>query len=237
MQVRLQKFLADAGAVSRRAGELCIREGQVCVNGQVVTALGTKVDPATDRVTLDGQPVKVRRKLYVALHKPPGYLCTRNDPEGRLTIGELLPREWDNLYNVGRLDRESEGLIFVTNDGDFCLKLTHPRYGIRKTYEVTVRGRVEASVTARMLHGVRDCGDLLKVEKARIITANNSHSLLEVELAEGKNREIRRLLAALGLNVARLRRVKIGAIKLGELPIGKWRTLTETEIKTLLSSL
>jgi 23S rRNA pseudouridine2605 synthase len=186
---------------------------------------------------VDSRPVKARRKYYVALHKPPGFVCTRSDPSGRRMIGDLLPREWGHLYSVGRLDNESEGLIFLTNDGQFALRLTHPRYGSRKTYRVTVEGRVETPVLEKMLRGVADEGEELKAAKARLVSANNSHSVLELELAEGKNREIRRLFAALNLNITRLQRTRIGPIRLGELPPGKWRTLTEPEISSLLPPL
>ena len=222
---------------SRRASEQLIREGRVSVNGQLIQQLGTKVDPARDRVTVDSHVVKARRKFYVALHKPRGYLCTRRDPARRPTIGDLLPREWGHLYSVGRLDHESEGLVFLTNDGQFALRLTHPRFGTCKTYRVTVEGRLEPPLLAQMLHGVRDQGEIVRAAKARLVSVNNSHSVVELELAEGKNREIRRLCEALGLNVTRLQRIRIGPIKLGELPPGKWRTLTEPEIKSLLGPL
>lgn len=234
MVTRLQKYLADAGVASRRASEEIISSGRVTVNGKVVQALGTKVDPARDKVAVDGRPVRPKRKIYVAIHKPKGYLCTKRDPEGRRTIGDLLPAEWENLQSVGRLDNDSEGLIFLTNDGDFSLKLTHPRYGIRKKYVVSVLGRVEPSLLSRFMAGIEDAGEMLKVAKARILSANNSRSVVELELAEGKNREIRRLFAAVDLEIERLQRVSIGPIKLGELPAGKWRILTETEIKSLL---
>jgi 23S rRNA pseudouridine2605 synthase len=233
--MRLQKFLAEAGVASRRASEEIILAGRVMVNGQVVRKLGTKVLPGQDRVEVDGQPLKVRRKLYVAVNKPPGYLCTRKDPFDRRTISVLLPKEWRHLVSVGRLDNESEGLIFLTNDGDFALRLTHPRYGVHKTYRVTVESKVAPPIVAKLLAGVEDAGEILKAEKARIISANNSHSVVELELTEGKNREIRRLFEALGFSISRLQRIQIGRIKLGELPAGKWRTLTEPEIKSLLA--
>lgn len=235
--MRLQKYLAEAGVASRRASEQLILAGQVAVNGRVVRQLGTRVEPARDEVAVDGVPVRPRRKLYVALHKPPGYLCTRRDPQDRQTLAELLPREWGHLTHVGRLDKESEGLIFLTNDGQFALRLTHPRYGVRKLYRATIEGRVEPRVAAQLIAGVEECGDKLKAEKARLLSANNSHSVVEVELGEGKNREVRRMFAALGLEVVRLQRIQIGPIKLGELPPGKWRTLTEPEIKSLLPPL
>lgn len=235
--VRLQKYLADCGVASRRAAEQLILAGQVAVNGKVVRELGTKVQPGQDKVAVDGEPVRVRRKIYIALNKPPGYLCTRHDPLHRPTIADLVPGEWQHLSHVGRLDNESEGLIFLSNDGGLALRLTHPRYGTRKTYRVAIEGRVEAALVRKFIAGVEDCGELLKVEKARLVTSNNTQSVVEMELAEGKNREIRRLLAALGLNVLRLQRIQIGSIKLGELPMGKWRALTEPEIKSLLAPL
>ncbi len=232
--VRLQKFLADAGVASRRASEQIILGGRVAVNGQPVQALGTKIDPAHDRVTVDGTLVKTKRKLYIAVNKPAGFICSRKDPVHRRTVGELLPKEWTNLYPVGRLDYSSEGLLFLTNDGDFCLRLTHPRYGVRKKYVATVEGRVEFDVISRLTRGVTHEGELLKAERARLLSANNSHSIVEVELAEGKYREVRRLFEAQGLKVNHLRRTQIGRIKLGDLPVGKWRTLTGPEIKSLL---
>jgi len=232
--VRLQKFLADGGVASRRAGEQIILAGRVAINGRPVTVLGTRVDPAHDRVTVDGAPVKARRKLYVVLNKPAGYLCSRKDAQQRRTVGELLPREWSNLYPVGRLDYDSEGLLILTNDGDFCLRLTHPRYGVRKKYVATVEGRVETGVIGRLLRGVTLDGELLKAQRARLLSANASHSVVELDLAEGRNREVRRLFEAQGLKVVHLRRTQIGRIRLGELPAGKWRILTGPEIKSLL---
>jgi 23S rRNA pseudouridine2605 synthase len=232
--IRLQKFLADAGVASRRAAEQIIRDGRVAVNGTTVTALGTKVDPSSDVVWLDGDVVRAKRRLYLAMHKPPGYVCTRNDPDNRRIVFELLPKEWRHLHTIGRLDRASEGLLLLTNDGDFSLKVAHPRYGIRKVYWVIVTGYMERNVTERLIKGVREGGQWLKAERARVHDANNTRSTIEIELAEGRNREVRRLLAACGFEVERLVRVSIGRVKLGDLPPGKWRTLTEPEINSLL---
>jgi 23S rRNA pseudouridine2605 synthase len=235
--VRLQKYLSEAGVASRRASEEIILAGRVRVNGQIIQILGTKIQPGQDQVEVDGHPIKPKRKLYVALNKPPGFLCTRNDPLERRTASDLLPAEWRHLTTVGRLDRDSEGLIFLTNDGEFALRLTHPRYGVRKTYRATVEGKVQPPVLRRFLAGIEDAGETLKAEKARLISANNSHSVVELELGEGRNREVRRLFSSQGLNVTRLQRTQIGRIKIGELPVGKWRTLTEPEIKSLLAPL
>ncbi len=232
--VRLQKFLAEAGVASRRAAEKLIVGGHITVNGKVVNTLGAKLDPAGAEVAVDGRIVRARRKVYVALHKPRGFLCTRNDPEERRTVLDLLPREWSNLFPVGRLDQDSEGLLFLTNDGEFSLHLTHPRYGVRKKYLAVVEGRIDESQLKRFTEGVEDEGELLKAERAHLITANNSHSSVELELAQGRNREVRRLFAALGHEVVQLRRTQIGPIRLGELPVGKWRILNPTEIKSLL---
>lgn len=232
--VRLQKFLADAGIASRRAGEEMILAGRVMVNGRIVQELGTKVHPARDHVAVDGQPARRRRRLYVALHKPPGYLCTRQDPAQRRIIGDLLPKEWRHLYPVGRLDCQSEGLIFLTNDGHFALRLTHPRYGTRKIYQVTVTGPVEPAMLKRLTQGIRDEGEMLRAERARLLSTSAAGTVVELELTEGKNHEIRRLMGALGLTISRLQRTRIGPIRLGELPPGKWRTLTEPEINSLI---
>jgi 23S rRNA pseudouridine2605 synthase len=236
MEVRLQKFLADAGIASRRASEEIILEGRVSVNGKVINKLGSKVDPMHDRISFDGRPVKVKRKLYVAVNKPPGYICSKSDPELRKTVNALLPREWTNLYSVGRLDFQSEGLIFYTNDGEFSLHLTHPRYGIRKKYLVTVKGEVTMEHIRAFQKGIFNEGEVLKAESGRILKSNQSHSLVELTLAEGKNREVRRMFESLALEVERLLRVQIGSVKLGQLPRGKWRTLTEPEIKSLMQT-
>lgn len=233
--IRLQKFLAEAGVASRRAAEQCMRDGRVTVNGTPATAPGTKVDPAHDAVLVDGRRVHAARKLYVALHKPRGYVCTRKDPEDRRVVGELLPREWTSLYPVGRLDRESEGLLFLTNDGEFCLHLTHPRYGVRKHYLATVEGKVAPAVLERLTAGVEHEGERLRAEHARLRSATNSASVAELILAEGRNREVRRLFESQGFTVTRLQRVQIGPIKLGELRVGKWRALTPAEVKALLA--
>jgi len=233
--VRLQKFLADAGVASRRASEAIIRAGRVAVNGAEVSELGTKIEPGRDHVTLDGVPLRTKRKIYAALNKPRGLVCSRRDESGRATIYDLLPKEWGHLHSVGRLDFNSEGLIFLTNDGEFSLRLTHPRYGVRKKYVATVEGRVEPELLRRFIHGVWHQGEKLKAEKARILSGSNSQSIVELELAEGKYHEVRRLFESQAMTVKRLQRIQIGRIKLGELRPGKWRTLTEPEIKSLLA--
>ena len=234
--VRLQKFLADAGVASRRAGEAIILAGRVTVNGCVVKELGSKVDPGHDRVAVDGALVRSKRKLYVVLNKPPGYICSSKDPEGRRNILSLLPKEWSNLYSVGRLDYQSEWMIFLTNDGDFCLRVTHPRYAVPKRYHASVEGVVDPELPRRLVRGVEHEGEQLKANRVRVLRSGGQRSSLEIELLGGKNREVRRLLETQGLTVKRLQRFQIGQIKLGELPEGKWRILTEPEIRSFFRS-
>jgi 23S rRNA pseudouridine2605 synthase len=236
MLVRLQKFLADAGIASRRASEEIIRAGRVSVNGRLVREMGTRIDPLHDVVTVDNVAVRSKPKHYVALHKPVGYMCSRRDPEGRRVVHELLPKEWGTLYTVGRLDYNTEGLIFLTNDGEFALRLTHPRYGISKRYQAVLEGKVEPVAIERITKGLFHEGERLKASRARLLKASRSHSLVELELTEGKNREVRRLFEARGLTVKALKRIQIGPIKLGELPAGKWRVLTGPELKSLLGT-
>lgn len=234
-EVRLQKFLADAGVASRRAAETLIQAGRVTVNGQPVRLLGTKVVPGQDTVAVDGKPARVRRKLYLALNKPRGCVCSRQDEHGRPTVYDLLPPEWTNVQSVGRLDYDSEGLLLLTNDGEFSLRLSHPRFGVRKKYAVRVDGRMDEERARRLLHGIVDEGEHLRARSVRVLNAGRAGSTLEIELAEGRNREIRRMFAALGMTVIRLLRVQVGPLKLGELRPGRWRALTETEIESLLT--
>lgn len=235
--VRLQKFLADAGVASRRAGEQFILAGRVAVNGQTVRLLGSKVDPERDQVKVDGKIVRAKNLIYVALNKPVGCVCSRNDELGRPTIYELLPREWETVQSVGRLDYNSEGLIFLTNDGQFALRLTHPRYGVRKKYLVSVEGEVKPAMIALFKQGIFHEGEKLKALAGRIMSSSRAKSVVELELGEGKNREVRRLFESQALTVKKLQRTQIGKIKLGELKPGKWRTLNAVEIKTLTSDL
>ena len=235
--VRLQKFLADAGVASRRTGEQFILEGRVKVNGQVVSLLGSKVDPDRDQVAVDGKVVRPKNLVYVALNKPVGCVCSRKDELGRPTIYELLPREWETVQSVGRLDYNSEGLIFLTNDGQFALRLTHPRYGIRKKYLATVEGAVTPAMMQLFKQGIFHEGERLKALSAKIISGTRAKSVVELELGEGKNREVRRLFESQAVTVKKLQRTQIGKIKLGELKPGKWRTLNAVEIKTLISDL
>ena len=235
--VRLQKFLADAGVASRRAGEQIILAGRVAVNGQPVRLLGTKIDPGHDQVAVDGKLIRAKKLIYIALNKPPGCVCSRQDELNRPTIYELIPREWANVQSVGRLDYNSEGLIFLTNDGQFALRLTHPRYGIRKKYLATVEGEVKPAMLQLFKSGIFHEGEKLKALAAKIISGTRAKSVVELELGEGRNREVRRLFESQALTVKKLQRTQIGKIRLGELKPGKWRTLNAVEIKTLIADL
>jgi 23S rRNA pseudouridine2605 synthase len=232
--VRLQKFLAEAGVGSRRNCEQLIQQGRVAINGRPVTALGTKVHPNRDCVLVDGKPVAVERKIYIALNKPPGFVCTSRDTHGRPRVLDLLPPGLPRLYTVGRLDQDSEGLLLLTNDGNFSLRLTHPRYTKRKIYRVEVEGRVTGEQIAQLLKGVRSEGERLQAQEVFDVRSRADRTELRLALTEGKKRQIRRMFAALGHRVMRLRRVAIDALELGNLKQGQWRYLSDEEVHKLL---
>ena len=227
--VRLQKFLADAGVASRRASEEIILAGRVAVNGQTVQVLGTKIDPARDRVALDGTAIRPRRKLYLALNKPRGYICSRHDPSKRRTVGDLLPREWNNLYPVGRLDYDSEGLIFLTNDGDFTENMTRAGV-IPKVYHVKLAADPVERDLERLRRGIfLDNERLAACEIQKI--KSGPKPWYEVTLHQGRNQQIRRMFQVMGAPVDKLRRVKIGKLEDKSLHPGAWRFLSEHEVQ------
>ncbi len=232
--IRLQKYLSEAGVASRRASELLIQQGRVTVNGRRLVELGSKVDPAADQVEVDGRRIGSLRKYYVALHKPVDFVCTRNDERGRRTVLDLLPAEWGRVvYPVGRLDRDSEGLLLLTNDGEFCLRVTHPRHGVTKFYRVTVRGEVPEEAVEKMTRGMICQGEFLRASRGRVAEVGSGRSVLELELTEGRKREVRRLAAALGMEVLRLVRTRVGPVRLGTLRRGAWRMLSKAELAGL----
>jgi len=229
--IRLQVFLAHAGIASRRAAEDIITAGRVSVNGITVSAMGSKVHPG-DTVLLDGKPVQAEeRRVYLALNKPPGYICSSSDPQGRPLALSLLPGEIsERLYNVGRLDFLSCGLIFFTNDGDFAAKLGHPRSGLEKEYVVEATGHIPEELIQAFTKGIT----IEEVQyQAKAIERVGSRCI-RVVLVEGKNREIRRVFSHFHLHPRKLRRVRIGLVKLGTLAEGESRPLTNKEIKDLL---
>lgn len=230
---RLQKVLAAAGLASRRECEEYITEGRVQVDGVVITELGARVDRAKQEIKVDGEPLPRIRLQYFAVHKPPGIVSTNRDPSGRPRVIDLLPPGVGRMFNVGRLDMASEGLILVTNDGPLADQLTHPRHGVEKIYEVTVAGQPDAEVLAQVKRGVHLSDGYVHAVDVRIKSSKKGATLLEMVLDEGRNREVRRLLARLGHKVQRLIRVAVGPIRLGELPRGAVRLLTHEEVKKL----
>ncbi len=230
---RLQKVLAAAGLGSRRQCEELISTGRVEVDRRVVTELGTRVDPAAQTVRVDGVALTKPKLVYYAVNKPSGVLCTNCDPSGRPRVIDLMPRSDARLFTIGRLDLYSEGLILVTNDGELANRLTHPRYGVSKTYRVVVAGKMERDMLAKLTKGVHLAEGIARVEHIEIRTHRKESTVLEMVLREGKNREIRRVLARVGHKVERLTRIAVGPVRLGELPAGASRRLTHEEITAL----
>jgi 23S rRNA pseudouridine2605 synthase len=230
---RLQKVLAAAGLGSRRQCEELITAGRVEVDRRVVTELGVRVDPASQEIRVDGQSLPKPKLHYFAVHKPPGILSTNRDPAGRPRVVDLLPAGHLRLFTIGRLDLHSEGLILVTNDGELANRLTHPRYGVRKTYRVQVAGRPTREVLLKLRRGVHLAEGTARAEEVRIHSHHKESTILEMVLREGRNREIRRVLARLGHKVLRLMRIAVGPIRLGNLPPGAHRQLSQDEIAAL----
>lgn len=235
--VRLQRFLSQAGVASRRRAEELIRAGRVRVDGAVVTELGSRVDPEAARVEVDGRVVRPVARSWIALHKPVGYVTTRKDPEGRPTIYDLLPPEFHGLFYVGRLDYNTEGLVLLTNDGDVANRLTHPRYGVERIYEVDAEGEVSAAAIRRLEKGVMLEDGLARAERVvRRRGGPRDTSRLHLTLREGRKREVRRMFEAIGHPVRRLARIQYGPVKLGALAPGAWRRLTSNEMLALSAS-
>ena len=229
---RLNKYLAHAGVGSRRHCEELIVRGRVTVDGRVVRELGTKVEPG-QQVTVDGQPLRVERPVYWLVNKPRGYLCTNFDPAGRPRAVDLVPHVPQRVYTVGRLDEDSEGLLLLTNDGDLAFKLMHPRFGVEKTYVVQVAGHPQREDLQRLLKGVYLSDGHVKAKHVKRLKSQGESTWLEIVLSEGKNREIRRMLAKLNHKVLRLKRVAIGPIGIGRLASGKSRPLFGPDLDRL----
>jgi len=230
---RLQKVLAAAGVASRRECEQLILDGRVEVDRQVVTELGTRVDPQQHEIRIDGEVLQWAKPAYYAVHKPEGVVCTSRDPAGRPRVVDLLPPDAPRAYCVGRLDMSSEGLILVTNDGELANGLTHPRHGVAKIYHVQVAGHLDQEGLKRLRKGMHLAEGFARAKHVRIKSRKKNCTLLEMILDEGRNREIRRLLARLGHKVQRLTRVAVGPVRLGDLPPGAVRLLTKQEIAAL----
>ena len=238
---RLARYLAHAGIASRRHAEILIEAGRVRINGQVVTAQGVRIDPNRDSVTVDGKPVQFNTKpVYILLHKPAGYVSTASDPQKRPTVLDLLPTDVrrQRVYPVGRLDIDTSGLLLLTNDGDFALHLTHPRYSMEKHYSALVKGYPSVSTLNALRRGVEiaeDNGGHFKTSPAqvRISRQIRGNCWLSLIIHEGHKRQVRRMLAAVGHPVLELVRVGIGSLELGDVPVGKWRYLTDEEVRGL----
>ena len=234
---RLQKYIARSGVASRRGAEDMIRAGRVRVNGAVVREMGVKV-ASSDRVEVDGRAVEPARRTWVLLHKPRGYVTTREDPQGRRTVYDLVPERFHTLFHVGRLDLDSEGLLLLTNDGERANRLMHPSHEVDRVYVVDVVGVPEGATLRRLTQGV-ELGDgparahaveVVATEGARGGAGAEDHARLRVTMREGRKREVRRLFDAVGHPVRRLVRERLGPIELGTLGSGEWRELTEAEI-------
>ncbi len=235
-KIRLQKFLSEAGVASRRKSEELIRDGKVKVNG-AVAQIGDSVDPKRDTVLVRGKRVRTENNLrYILLNKPRGYVTTTDDELGRKCVLELTKDIKERIYPVGRLDRVSEGALIMTNDGEFANAMMHPSRHVPKTYRVTVRPVITAEQVDILATGVELDGRMTAPAEVQVISKDENRAVLEIVLYEGRNRQIRRMCEALGLEVARLKRVAVGSIKLGMLPTGQWRDLTEAEVETLFNS-
>lgn len=229
--IRLQKYLADAGVCSRRKGEVHIRAGRVAVNGQVITELGTKVDPAVDKVSFDGRSIQPEtKKIYIALNKPVGYVTSCSQP-GRSLVVDLIDLP-ERLFPVGRLDTDSCGLLLMTNDGRIHHRLAHPSFDHQKHYEVTVDQPIATGALDKLARGVRlDGRQTRQAEVARMDAVR-----FKITLKEGRNRQIRRMVSKVGRKVVQLRRVQMANIHLGRLPSGQWRHLNASEVAGLLKA-
>jgi pseudouridine synthase len=238
VNLRLQKLISQAGVASRRAAEKLIAEGRVTVNGETVTEMGTKADPARDDIRVDGRRIKATERLrYILLYKPAGYVTTRSDPQRRRTVIDLLHGVREYVYPVGRLDYDTQGLLLLTNDGDLAAKLTHPRHQVDRTYEAYVAGIPDDEAIDRLRRGIPLDGrrtlpaDVLLVTKGR----RDRNGVLIITIREGRNRQVRRMLEAVGHPVESLRRVRFGPLSIRGLRPGDWRDLTDAEVEKLKS--
>ncbi len=236
---RLNKIIADVGIASRRAADQLILEGRVSVNDKTVLELGGKYDPENDEIKVDGESLKINKsKTYLAFHKPAGVISTMSDPEGRANLGSYFADRKDRLYHVGRLDKDSEGLILLTNDGELAHRATHPSYGLEKKYLVEIEGDFNKGLSDQLLQGVKledGLARALKVVHVRAVTKN--HHWVEITIHEGRYHIIRRLIESLGTKVLRLIRIEFGPIALGDMKVGRHRVLNSQELINLFNLL
>jgi 23S rRNA pseudouridine2605 synthase len=235
MEERLQKILARAGICSRRKAEEYIAAGRVTVDGKVVTRPGLKVDPEQTEITVDGKQVLQEEKIYILLNKPPGYVTTMSDPQGRPIVTDLLPGIKYRVFPVGRLDLDSEGALILTNDGALGNKVLHPSFEVNKTYEATVKGGPNTAELQRLARGIMLDGLKTWPAKLRVLHRKKGETTIEVIIHEGKKRQVRKMFQAIGHPVLRLKRTAYGGLKLGALGRGKYRFLTQIDLKKLFS--
>ncbi len=232
--VRLQKFLAESGVASRRKSEELIADGKVKVNGKTAS-IGDKINPKRDTVTVSGKKIVKRKEFtYILLHKPRGFITTMSDEMDRKCVAELIKDVPVRVYPVGRLDRDSEGMLLFTNDGEFANAMTHPTKHVPKTYRVTVRPSITEDQITQLTTGIIIDDRKTAPAQVRVVTKEEGRVVLEIILYEGRNRQIRKMCEAVGLEVARLKRTAIGSIKLGMLKQGAWRELNEDEVRKLM---
>jgi 23S rRNA pseudouridine2605 synthase len=233
-EMRLNKIIADAGITSRRGADELIADGRVTVDGRPIRELGAKIDPDNHKVAVDGETIKRSlTKSYLVLHKPKGVLSTMYDPEGRPSLADFIDLRKERLFHVGRLDKDSEGLILLTNDGDLTFRATHPSFGLEKTYIIEFEGRLETGVDKVLLKGVELEDGMGRVLSFKQLSAN----WIEVKIHEGRYHIIRRLMEAVGVEVLRLIRTNFGPISLGDTPEGRWRDLNEQELLNIQKAL
>lgn len=235
-KMRIARYLAAAGLGSRRRCERLVAEGGVRINGQATTSPATNVDPESDRVTYRGSPVTIDPRRYIVVNKPRGYTCSARDRHAVKLVTELFPRDAPRLFTVGRLDRDSQGLLICTNDGEFAQRIAHPRHQVPKIYQVLVEGRVTERKLVRLTNGIADRGDVLKAVDAGLLRQTDRGTWLRIVVTEGKKREIRRMCASCGWSVRTLIRTAVGPVELGTLAEGNWRELSAGERRALLKT-
>lgn len=234
MLERLQKILAQAGVASRRQSEELIIQGRVEVNGEKVTQLGVKVNPGEDVILVDGKPIgQEEAKVYLMLHKPGGYISSAKDPQGRSTVLDFFPNLPQRIYPVGRLDYDTEGLLLLTNDGELTHALTHPRHQISKVYLARVEGVPNKEALKKFARGIELEDGITAPAKIAIIDISKGKALLEIEIHEGRNRQVRRMCEAIGHPIVYLKRTQVGPLQLGDLPRGEFRNLSNREVREL----
>jgi 23S rRNA pseudouridine2605 synthase len=235
MEIRLQKIISEAGIASRRKAEELILDGRVSVNNKRVTELGVKADPQKDTIKVDGRKIEINtQKIYIALNKPFGIISSRKDEKGRETVIDLINSK-EYMYPIGRLDYDSSGLILLTNDGEFTNNLIHPKFEVEKVYVVYIEGYIPDRALEKFERGIKLEDGYTAPAKVEVIREENNVTILEVTIHEGKNRQIRRMFDALGYNVTKLKRIRIGNIKLENLKAGEHRHLNYEEIKWIKS--